>query len=757
MSDDYTSQMIQWIMDQATMGQPQAIPEYDIDPEDVVKDRAARMNLYQDTLNNSFDFANSAAAGPGAFAPGAFQSQSTYTPVEQGGMQALRAYAARPNTLEGIIAQGILGGSTAAAEIAKLQQAYTEAEANGTLEGSVLEQIPMSPPDDTGVVSPDWESLGFRMGDIEEAYITEAQGGTSGALFDPTTGELVGGGNRQYLLDDNGQPVLVDVDTQMSEAAQRFADQGLSLPTDQFQMEDLIDPGLIDTYSQMPGMAQQNMQAYEDWLQSNAPAPPPTAKDMLMGGQQPTWAKPGGPQAATPPSGDAGVAGGGLSPNSARGRLQTVGNAVAPYGQDVYNILQDVFTGQQGAQGAGAASGNIGIYGTPEENPVSTAINSGTMSLLDWIMGHPGDRPGEADPRVAGGQLNSPGGLLDPFAGMSDEEQLAAVAANPNLQTPAWQNILQQGGGSGGGGGWSPADLGRFFGGGVGNTGPGGVGGGGAGGVGGPRTAADLIDIDQSQGQPGVPPGGYVHNGAIFDAQGHLVGYVNQPPPSNPMDVLGLAGFAPNTSTRTGPEPSDPMGALGLAGFAPNTSTRTGPEPSDPMGALGLAGFAPNTSTRTGPEPSDTIAILGHLLGIQQPATSPASRTNATATSAGGRPDPNSPSARTNATATSPVRIGQASSKKKTKDTRTNTPSGRTPPRGVSMKAQHTPSAESRRLGEQYIQGYHDREAAARAAGIGTGAYGRAAAAAYLLAQQGITPLSTQQAARRAASGAYGV
>jgi hypothetical protein len=685
-------------MDQAAAGQPQQIPQYDVDPEDWVQDAARRENLYQDTLNDSFDFANSAAAGPGAFAPGAFDSTSTYTPVEQQGTQALRAYAARANTPEGIIAAGILAGSTARAEIAKLQQAYNEAEANGTLaDNPILSQIPMAPPREyDGAVLPDWESLGFRMSDVEEAYFTESQGGTSGALFDPTTGEFVGGGNRQYLLDENGQPVLVDVETQMSEAAQRFADQGLSSPNDQFQAADLLDP---NWQQQAAGADQQQQNFYDTAAMLNqlyaSLAPQPVNGKTGLSAAPVQYGK--GQQAALPPPGDANT-------------LAQMEDAGASYNY------------QPGPAPAGSGS------------PIDMAIAAGRALPLVSGPGIDYARATTGNPAIdaataLGGWLGDSGFFTGWFGN-----------GNDGTSTPSTPSDV------GVGANYQASDP--FVAGGVGNTGPAGVGGPGAGGGGAPRTAADLSGAPTAMGGPNPEStaGWTVHNGAIFDEQGRLMGYMPGPNPESGATPYGRTNDT--VTSRTGPPPGPaPESTAGqyvhngavfdamdrLIGYMP------GPNPES--GATPYGRTNDTVTSRTGTEAAGSTTTSGAPPGgyVHNGAIFDAQDRLVGYT-------PNSPGARTNATATSPVRIGV---NKKSGDRRTN----EAPTRVRNPKRARADTPATR-------QGWQDFWAASRSAGRSAnetyGAdYGRAAAAAYLMAQQGITPLSTQQAARRAAGNSY--
>jgi hypothetical protein len=72
-----------------------------------------------------------------------------------------------------------------------------------------------------------------------------------------------------------------------------------------------------------------------------------------------------------------------------------------------------------------------------------------------------------------------------------------------------------------------------------------------------------------------------------------------------------------------------------------------------------------------------------------------------------------------------------------------------------SYKPPYTQNAEQQRGADEYMRIYHQRQEQNRRAGVGSGAYGRAAAIAYLMQQQGITPASTQLAARRSTTNAF--
>jgi hypothetical protein len=734
MSDDYTARMIQWIMEQAAAGQPQAIPEYDVDPEDWVQDQARRENLYQDTLNDSFDFANSAAAGPGAFAPGAFDSTSTYTPVEQGGMQALRAYAARPNTLEGIIAAGILNGSTAAAEIAKLQQAYTEAEANGTLEGSVLAQIPMGPPDDyDGTVRPDWESLGFRMGDIEEAYITEAQGGTSGALFDANTGEFLGGGNRQYVLDENSQPVLVDVETQMSEVAQRFADQGLSQPNEQFTAWDLMDPNQAQYAGQLGGAQDAWLRAMQDWQAETMALPPQDAGKAGLSAQAPGYDK--GPHPAAPPTPDAGVGGGGLSDRSAAGRLRAVGDVAS----NAYDVLSGPFRGAEMAGPQTVVSGTD-PYGFPTTSSTGGGGWEGMIESIPADVAQAGLTDLSVGQGVMARLLDSWGaGLAGPFsgndqpdtpdlgeAGPTHEDYLRYQASLQPYETPltydAWRRQQEQAQAPGApqynvpgqtaadpnaSGPPMPQPGGNQIAGGNAVPGPGG---GGAGGTGAPRDVNDL---------PGPDLQTYPNQQSSTPTVQQMIQILMGTPPA-PDWYAQQGGYSPAGPTRQQPTTDQMLSIMGQQAQQPDWYAQQG-------------GYSP-----AGPTQQPTTDQMLSIMGQQAQPPTP----DQTLSIMGQQPS----SWWDQVGGDQQVRIGKG-----TKDTRTNAPT--VYDRYPKPKARDT--AQSRMAQENANAAWQRTRQAQRAAGIGTGAYGRAAAAAYLLGQQGITPLTTQQAARRAASAGY--
>lgn len=245
MSSDYTQSMLDYIISMMQNGAPQPFEPYDVRPSQVVQDAQRRLNYAQDWLSVQADSSNSALAGPSAYSTAAFQPTSTYSRIDQPGYQQLMSLAARQDTPEGIIANGILQGSTAYAEIAKLQQAYNEAKVRGTLaDDPILSLIPQGPNDQYGQpTGPDWTNLLSRMNDVEQTYMSENAADSTGQLFDPETGQLLNSGSsRRTVMDSNGNPVLVDVETTPSEQSQWYTDQGLSQPTDQYSAADFMGP-----------------------------------------------------------------------------------------------------------------------------------------------------------------------------------------------------------------------------------------------------------------------------------------------------------------------------------------------------------------------------------------------------------------------------------------------------------------------------------------------------------------------------------
>jgi len=684
MSNDYTSQIIQWIMDQAGAGQITTPGAYEGKPSGLTAEMARRMNLGQDWLTVQADSSNAALAGANAYSPEAFQGTSSYTPVDPPGSQQLRAYAQRTNTPEGVTANGILQGPTAQAEIAKLQAAYTEAEKNGTLaDDPILSQIPMGQPSDyDGSILPDWGGLQAHMGTVEDAYMSESQATGSGALYDPDTGEYLGGGNRRTVLDANGNPVLTDVETTPSESAQWYIDQGLSPPDQQYTAADLMDPSWQgqDEYAQQAMSNFYNSSDALNALYDQLRAEEPTYKTENAAAATP-FGKPGDAvaAAAAPVTEDSN----GFSdfwenaqPGSFADRLKGVGAVAGPAAEEVGSWFQSLF--KDTAAGPQTVTGTTGtdLYGLPTTSSTGGGFESipadvGQAGLTDinavvgpnsvtaqgidnWLsglwagaqsaasgdwLGAISDASGNALDRItgghsiqdqldnmspeeiaaivggnqAGGQQYSAGGSADPWAGMTLEQQQAAVQANPVMQTPAWQSILQQS--------MQQAIQG---------TGDPGVGGGGAGGSPSVRTTADLAGAPDAT-QPGVPPGGTVHNGAIFDAMGRLVGYTPgagqiQPqtlPPLNTNDLSAI--FAPSTPAPNDPATRNtntltgyPVGASGIENANVSTAEPSGGYTHN--GAIfdaqgRLLGYTPE-SQRTGPEPSEAAGVTPYPMHV---------------------------------------------------------------------------------------------------------------------------------------------
>jgi hypothetical protein len=595
MSNDYTDAMLQYILSQNDGGGFLDPGPYVGKPTGVTAEMARRMNLYQDQLSTQSDMANAALIGPDAFGPGAFDPTSTYSRVDQPGTQALRAYAQRTNTPAGMIAYGILQGSTAGAEIAKLQQMYNEAEADGSLAGDpILSQIPMKPDDlDGTTMLPDWMGLTMQMGDVESKYMAETSGAGNSAMYDPNTGEYLGGGNQQMVLDANGNPILADVETQQSEASQWYTDQGLSPPDQQYQVEDFMDPA-------WQGQDQSAQQLSSDWYDSAAAmnalyaqlrAEGPTGKTQFAGAAPPPLTKGGDVAAAGSPSSGSNDA----NTLSAMEQLgQNLGPAPLGSGSPIdmalaagraLPLLHDPAASYASAGGSG--------------NPILDAVTGaggwlGNTGFFDgWFNGSdepPPEPPADEQPQ---GFMGSGAGVqqLDPqtealITQMASEAIKGATGRGGGRS----RQLMPMGGAPptppGGGAITTPADNGGM----------------------GPNASA----------QP--PPGGYIHNGAIFDAQGRVVGYTPgagqmQQPASTPLPM----GIGAMTDTEAPMEQSqgvrtpDTMAMLAqILGQVPSGPPQTGVPMSESVPPP-----APTPDQQMGPIPGSPEWLAMQSQGFQ--------------------------------------------------------------------------------------------------------------------------------------------
>jgi hypothetical protein len=868
MSDDYVQQMLEYIMGTQQAG---VIPVVPADPKDD-QTAAQRMNYNQDWLSVQADSSAAALAGPSAYNRNAFRPTSTYSIVDTPGYQQLMAYAARgTNTPEGFIAQEIMSGGTASSAIAALQQNYTRAAADGTLdapENAVLRAIPMGAPDQfDGTVTPDWGGLTQRMTDVEQAYMTDPSSGGGGQYFDPETGEMIDIGQRRTIIGPDGQPVLVDVETEPSEQSQWFTDQGLSQPSEQYTPGDLLPPEWSDNEQQSFAMQQAMMDLFNADAHPETYNPPDTTsgKDQYAdpaaaydkAGQfaegtgflegQPLdlngdrverapgvpgdpmsysaaplatgspvemaiaagKALPGAAQAAGSWWGQhggsavdsiLGAAGGlwnayqgGEDPRSQAAGQYTGGQPSTwdPNGEFERNWLDQVT--QQG-QGGSSVEGFMGVGGPQQLDPQTIAmVNLMAQSTLAQSKMAPGGAqpppppaPGTVDwsQAIPGAQYNAPGAMGPPMPGQGVppgadqrvddfEAQRAAQFALPflssartgpepseavpppnALDSPAWQQLLQASRDKSGAMAQNAA----------------------------PVDANTLAMMQQMlaptaanvSGRTGAEPSEAVRNA---------------PPPSVPVPSQGLGGFgapAPygpgeqwraqlNQSTpQTGVDYELPTGVpinrpttdqmvamlMGVDG-ARNTSTRTGAEPSEAP-ASSQAGWdrmlaqrqALDEAIRGGAVSSglgfvnkgnDSNTLMGMAMSQPEKQPSwweqnmhPSWWQEATGRGAGGGNDDNDQQ----------TRVSSRSQRSGGKGGQRSGDGGGQRPRMTSYKPPQRQTAELSRWRSDTQAAINSRR---RDQQQNYGAdFGRAAAIAYMLGQQGVTPLSTQTAARRA-------
>lgn len=633
MSDDYVQQMLEYIMGTQQAG---VIPVVPADPRDD-QTAAQRMNYNQDWLSVQADSSAAALAGPSAYNRDAFRPTSTYSIVDTPGYQQLMAYAARgTNTPEGFIAQEIMSGGTASSAIAALQQNYTRAAADGTLdapENAVLRAIPMGVPDQfDGTITPDWGGLTQRMTDVEQAYMTDPSASPGGGYLDPETGEMIDIGQRRTIIGPDGRPTLVDVETEPSEQSQWFTDQGLSQPSEQYTPGDLLPPEWSDNEQQSFAMQQAMMDLFNAEAHPESFNPPDTSsgKDQYAN-TAPTFDKGGGAVEGT----------GFLADQPLDLNESRVERAKGEPGDPMSYTTAPLATGSpvEMAIAAGKA-----LPGAAQAAGSWWGQHGG--SAVDTILGAAGGLwnayQGQEDPRsqMAGQYTGGQPSTWDPN-GAAEQDWLAQVAAQGqggtsvegfmgvggpqqlDPQTVAMVNLMAQ----------STLDQ----------AGP-------SGGFGRSRMLPQDKMLGGTEPPPPPAPGTVDWSQAIPGAQYNEPGAMGPPMPgggippgadqrTSDFEAQRAAQFALPflSSARTGPEPSEavpPPNALDSPAWQALLQQsldlhrqRTGPEPSEgapvnPPGVLGIGdwmnqmvlhpqaqpsppGPAMNASGRTGPEPSE--------------------------------------------------------------------------------------------------------------------------------------------------------
>lgn len=641
-----------------------------------VEEAAKMANYSQDVmdLTGLGDLGIGAFAGPGSYSSDAFAPTVTNELIAQPATQQFQRYLdpANAGTFEGRVAQIIANGGTVSDAVAKMRRVIEfadahpddqEAQANADELRPYLQTTNQQNPDtfETEQVV-DWSAVQRQAQDLADPYLAEqsVQLGPTGATYDPATGRSTPGGE---IVSIDGQ--LYRQTSEPSPLAEAYREAGIPLPSEEYSPADLLGPdwqNAEDAYNaSLPAIQDQYAALQQDLDQANERA-------VTLGQLSPDLFEPGAgviPGVSAPmdhvtphPPNAVGELGAGI--------LHNVGDRVQEGAGDAGSLALLMALHGAGLLGRGinAAAGGVGsaiesITGVSDQaqntDPASGAPRSVAEGAAAQAAGTGAPIPYPVDMGMAGGASGAP-----PGPGDQDSYLQYALSASPGNRLSYDDWLVQRSQGMGatpgtplppldttnlmaifGGGpqaGLNPAELAQA-------TANRGV----------PRhhdyntnsvtsnpNAGGQIDVTQlpstAAPQPvtgqynnntvttpqigesllsSLPDGYYVHNGAIFNAQDQLMGYM---PTSN-------------SSSRVGPEPSESvprhmteqmlLSILGQQQVSGNASQRGGPEPSETAGQRPanaqtsrsggpadsfwerLYPSSKNTSRRTGPEPSE--------------------------------------------------------------------------------------------------------------------------------------------------------
>jgi hypothetical protein len=563
-------------------------------------------NYFQDVADiGGFGDISAALFGPGGYSTNAFDPIVTNELIQQPATLQFQRYLdpANAGTFEGRVASVIQGGGTTSDAIAQMRQVveYADAhpdDAQAKADADMLRPYLPSTTvfDQTNQPQQivDWQQAMRQAQDLVEPYLAEQsiQLGPTGATYDPATGRSTPGGE---IVNIDGQ--LYRQTSEPSSLAQDFMDAGIPLPTEQYNPADILGPDWAQAdqmyNTALPGIQDQLAQYLYDATQADDRAATLSQLSPDLFGSD------GSMVGVSPPRGD-------IIPNPGA----PVGDFLGGIGNNIEDRVKEsagsaAQTGLNLAEGGFSLLGRgLGWGMTTGRNLVENAVGAGAQQTMtdpgapapiNLAAGaaaqgeYAGVRGGGAG--GAGGPRTLPdlGAVQPPGPGDENSYLEYVLSASPGnrLSYQDWLEQRSQGMGATPGTPLPPLntqDLAGVFGAGpnanlspderaqaTGNRGV-------------PRhhdyntntvtghNAGGQIDITQlpstaepqpvtgryntntvtsntAVGQAVMPMGSSgltVHNGAIFDAQGHLMGYTSQQrsPDAERVDALLTAALA---------------------------------------------------------------------------------------------------------------------------------------------------------------------------------------------------------------------
>ena len=266
------------VFNQAQLGGMMAYP-----PTDATYSQQA--NLLDDYTNLMFDAPFIGQAGAQAFAPGAFDPTISQEPVDSPNFQSFTGYLRNEATFEGAIASEIVNGGSAASAIGRLRQMYDDNPDAPELQQLVGLLEPLGPgefdPEGRPSDAFNWDTATNMALRIQDTYLTMPA--TERALLPQVIDPSLAGqtiptedGELSVGVGPDGTPMIMRTTVTPSELGGKYAELGLSPPTQQYTYQDflpqswqtqeenyrdVIEPGVIEAMQRYQQMAPQEMGA----------------------------------------------------------------------------------------------------------------------------------------------------------------------------------------------------------------------------------------------------------------------------------------------------------------------------------------------------------------------------------------------------------------------------------------------------------------------------------------------------------------
>lgn len=238
-------------------------------------------NYLQDYVDLMMDPALMAFGGVDAFSPEAFQGSTSYETIDSPELMQMQQYlAADPTSFEGMVAAELANGGTPGTATAKLFEVLgpTPMESEDPAIQAIIAQFPLQDYQTGEIIGFDWNAATARAEEIGDVYARVPTAGPTGTIVDPATGQVVQqGGENQWMMDANGNPILVEASYTPSPLEEKFNELGLSSPFDEYQAEDFMSPEWQQLNANYVDLSPQVDQAYQEFLeaQSQSLAPQP--------------------------------------------------------------------------------------------------------------------------------------------------------------------------------------------------------------------------------------------------------------------------------------------------------------------------------------------------------------------------------------------------------------------------------------------------------------------------------------------------